>query len=157
MSWTDPVYWADFVEKPFEDVRRRQHGRDPWNKQRGQAEVLEREVRLKEQRQKKADRELEEDAEERKKKRVDQGLPENGVREGRLILSEAVERHFPTDECFNRGVPEAQRQTVDDRVKQEDQAENDEGQNEQVRRQRYEELPCVHRRLKARIFAQSLI
>ena len=82
---------------------------------------------------------------ERKKKRVDQGLPENGVREGRLILSEAVERHFPTDEGFNRGVPEAQRQTVDDGVKQEDQTENDEGQNEQVRRSCYEELPCVHR------------
>ena len=69
-----------------------------------------------------------------KRMRVDQRPPENWVREGRLVLSEAVERHFSTDEGFNRGFPEAQRQTVDDRVKQQDQAENDERQNEQVGR-----------------------
>ena len=80
-----------------------------------------------------------EDAEEREKNRVDQSPPENRVRESRLILSEAVEWHFSADEGFNRGVPEAQRQTVDDRVKQQDQAENDEGQNEQVGRSRKKE------------------
>ena len=120
MSWNRPINWTDFVEETFENVRRRQHGRDPWNKQCGQAEILEREIRLEEQRQEKADRELEKNAKEREKKRVDQRLPENWVRESRLILSEAVEGHFSADECFNGGVPEAQRQTVDDRVKQQD-------------------------------------
>ena len=89
----------------------------------------------------KTNRELEKDAEEREKNRVDQSPPENWVRESRLVLSEAVEWHFSADEGFNRGFPEAQRQTVDNRVKQQDQAENDERQNEQVGRSRKKDLP----------------
>ena len=66
---------------------------------------------MEKQRQEKADRELEKNAEEREKKRVDQRPPENWVRKRRLVLREAVERHFSADEGFNGSFPEAQRQT----------------------------------------------
>src|SRR4029077_8335236 len=107
------------------------------------------EIRLKQQRQKKADRELKKNAEERKKKRVDQSPPENWIRESCAVLSQPVERHFSTDKRLNCGFPEAERQAVDDRIKQEDQAKNDEWQDKQVRRRGYQELSCLHRRIES--------
>src|SRR5260370_28242287 len=130
----DLIYRADLIEQPFKNVRGRQHRRDPRDKQYCKCEVLERKISLKEQRQEKTDREVEQDAEKRKKDCVYNRSPENRVGNGGLVLREPVERHVSADKGVDRGLPKAQRQTVHDRVKQQHQAENDEGQNEQVRR-----------------------
>src|SRR5215469_14011545 len=123
-----------FIEQAFKNIRGRQHGRNPRNKQQRQTKVLEREVCLEKQSQQKADRELEEDAEESEKDGVDQRPPENRVRECGLILGEAIERHVSADKGVDRGFSKTQRQTVQHRVKQQYQAENDEGQDEHIRR-----------------------
>src|SRR6195256_7056910 len=128
----DLIYRANLVEQSFKYVRGRQHRRDPWDKQQRQAKVFERKVSLEEQRQEKTDRELEQNTEKREKDGVDDCPPENRIRYGGLVLGEPVERHVSTDKGLYRGLPKAQRQTINDRIKQHHQAENDEAQNERV-------------------------
>ena len=67
-----------------------------------------------------------------KDKGDDERPPENWICQCRLVLSEAIERHLSTDKGFDGGFAEAQRQAINDRIEEQDQAENDEGQNEQI-------------------------
>ena len=72
MSWQSRFIGPTSLKSPLKMFAAVNTGETHGISSSGQAKVLQGEIRLKEQRQEKADRELEKNAEERKKKRVDQ-------------------------------------------------------------------------------------
>ena len=87
----DLVHRADLIEQPFKNVRGRQYRRNPRDKQQGQAKVFEGEIYLEEERQKKADGELEQDAKKREQDRVDDRSPEYRVGNGGQVLRQLID------------------------------------------------------------------